>query len=194
MTYVFSPATVGRHLDSVKLRFLRENVTGVARLAETPSKSSLEGLPAYTGSISSHSSPFCKTSINPGEIGSWCVPFQSLFLKHAQKTEEASTMDALKQQLFRKQPLIVAFSLSGPIAHLLLHLVESRSKRRPPSQPRESSVVTIGRHPLASMLDGEGSEPGILDKISGGSGLATEIHENFPVALPRMNRGAIVGR
>ena len=60
-------------------------------------------------------------------------------------------------------------------------------KRCTPSEPRESTVVTICRDPLASRFDGKSSEPGVLDEISSRPSLATEIYENVPVALARMH-------
>src|SRR5215472_14565929 len=64
-------------------------------------------------------------------------------------------------------------------------------KRCTPSEPRESTVVTICRDPLASRFDGKSSEPGVLDEISSRPSLATEIYENVPVALARMHDRAV---
>ena len=77
----------------------------------------------------------------------------------------------------------------GPLIETRLSL-----KRCSPSKSWEPSVVTICRHPLASRLDGKSSKPSVLDEITPGPRLATEVNENVPVALARVNDCAGIRR
>lgn len=61
-----------------------------------------------------------------------------------------------------------------------------RPKWCPPSEPWESTVDTICRHPFASGLNGESSEPGVLDEIPVGPRLGTDLYENVPAAVARV--------
>ena len=69
----------------------------------------------------------------------------------------------------------------------------SRASGLPPSQAWEFRVVAVRRNPLASRLDRERGEPGVLYEVAGCPRIPAQTREDIPVPDARLNDGTVFG-